>query len=111
MGVEHATRSQAALGASRSGSLPGGAVCRCDQRLLRSQAVRVCASQYGPRFTTGLPHKLYGRVSPSGHWQPRGTGGGRGAAAGGDGFLGGGRRGGMSHCGGGARRLPAAQMA
>jgi hypothetical protein len=87
MGVEHATRSQAALGASRSGSLPGGAVCRCDQRLLRSQAVRVCASQYGPRFTTGLPHKLYGRVSPSGHWQPRGTGGGRGAAAGGDGFL------------------------
>ena len=35
-----------------------------DQRLLRSHAVRVCASQYGPRFTTGLPHKVNGRLSP-----------------------------------------------
>ena len=50
-------------------------------------AVRVCASQYGPRPTTGLPHEVNGRLSPSGHWQPRCAGGSDGAAADGGGFC------------------------
>src|SRR5262249_8550751 len=60
-------------------------------------ATRACAAQYGPRPTAGLPHRVNGRFSPSGHWQPRVIGRGGGAAAAGGGFSGGGRRGGMSH--------------
>ena len=67
------------------------------QRVLRDQATRVCAAQYGPRPTIGLPQRVNGRFSPSGHWQPRGIGGGGGAATAGGGFSGGGRRGGMPH--------------
>jgi hypothetical protein len=33
----------------------------------------VCASQYGPRFTTGLPHKVNGRLSPSGRTRAAGA--------------------------------------
>ena len=65
-----------------------------DQRL-RAQAMRVCAAQYGPRPTAGLPHKVNGRLSPSGHWQPRRAGGSGGAATV-VGFSDGGRRRGMS---------------
>ena len=68
-----------------------------DQRL-RAQAMRVCAAQYGPRPTAGLPHKVNGRLSPSGHWQPRRAGGSGGAATV-VGFSGGGRRRGMSRGG------------
>ena len=57
----------------------------------------MCAAQYGPRPTIGLPQRVNGRFSPSGHWQPRGIGGGGGAATAGGGFSGGGRRGGMPH--------------
>jgi len=64
--------------------------------------------QYGPRPTTGLPHKVNGRLSPSGHWQLRGAGVGRGAVTVGGGFSGGGCRGGMSHYGRDARRAQTA---
>ena len=57
----------------------------------------MCAAQYGPRPTIGLPQRVNGRFSPSGHWQPRGIGGGGGAATAGGGFSGAGRRGGMPH--------------
>ena len=65
--------------------------------MLRDQATRVCTAQYGPRPTIGLPHRVNGRFSPSGHWQLRVNGGGGGAATSGGGFSGGGRRGGMPH--------------
>ena len=81
-------------------SQPGQAVARASppQRVLRDQATRVCTAQYGPRPTIGLPHRVNGRFSPSGHWQLRvNGGGGGGAATSGGGFSGGGRRGGMPH--------------
>ena len=50
--------------------------------------MRVCSAQYGlPGLATGLPHKVNGRVSPSGHWQPR-RAGRRGGATVGEGFSG-----------------------
>ena len=78
--------------------------CRDSRRSSRASPQRccapgnsVCAAQYGPRPTIGLPQRVNGRFSPSGHWQPRGIGGGGGAATAGGGFSGGGRRGGMPH--------------
>ena len=43
------------------------AVVRGDDAGHALPALRVCASQYGPRPITGLPHKVNGRLSPSGH--------------------------------------------
>ena len=63
------------------------AVVRGDDAGHALPAVRVCASQYGPRRTTGLPHEVNGRLSPSGHWQPRWAGGSDGAAADGGALL------------------------